>query len=280
MKLKALLLDVDGTLVPVGPNKIPSERVIGSLKKAKDKVRISLVSGRSLEWLVDIFRAIDLEDPCIINGGSQIIHPQTLEVLWERPLLAEDVRKILTIARGKGLSFLVKDGKTSLKNPLQSKFEKPLAIELSNFDSKGQSDRLIQGLLTLPTISLHKFFSWRIDKKYPLEIYITYKDATKEHAGKKLAEILGVDPKDMIGVGDARNDIPLLSVCGVKVAMGNADNKLKAIADYVTVSVYEDGVCDVCEKFVFQNAEVEMPRVKRSLFSKFFDKFVDRFGNH
>ena len=57
----------------------------------------------------------------------------------------------------------------------------------------------------------------------------------------------------MIGVGDARNDAPLLNVCGLKVAMGNADDKLKKIAHYIAPSVDEDGVAHVVERFILSS---------------------------
>ena len=47
-----------------------------------------------------------------------------------------------------------------------------------------------------------------------------------------------------------RNDIPLLNICGLKVAMGNADKKLKSIAHHIAPSVDEDGVAHVVEKFI------------------------------
>ena len=84
MKYKSLLLDVDGTIVPVGPNMKPSEAVSYALKRAKEKVHVSLVSGRCLGWLEELFENLDLKAPCIINGGSQIIDPVTKEIIWER----------------------------------------------------------------------------------------------------------------------------------------------------------------------------------------------------
>ena len=50
--------------------------------------------------------------------------------------------------------------------------------------------------------------------------------------------------------GDFINDIDMFKACGVKVAMGNATEKLKAIADYVTDTVDNDGFVKAIEKFV------------------------------
>lgn len=44
--------------------------------------------------------------------------------------------------------------------------------------------------------------------------------------------------------------MPLLMACGLRVAMGNAVEDLKAIADYIAPPVENDGVADVIEKFI------------------------------
>jgi hydroxymethylpyrimidine pyrophosphatase-like HAD family hydrolase len=54
----------------------------------------------------------------------------------------------------------------------------------------------------------------------------------------------------MIGVGDGHNDLPLFEACGFRVAMGNADEELKKLADYIAPSVEDDGIVDVIEKFI------------------------------
>lgn len=53
----------------------------------------------------------------------------------------------------------------------------------------------------------------------------------------------------MIGVGDGYNDFPLLMSCGLKIAMGNAIEELKDIADYIAPSVDEDGLAKVIDKY-------------------------------
>lgn len=253
LKYKSLLLDVDGTLVPVGPHTRPSDRVSKSLEEAKKRVGVSLVSGRCLDWLTELFAILDLNTPCIINGGSQIINPKTEEILWERPINQEDSREIMKIIRKDRISFIVSDGGTEYDNPQKLEFSKPLAIKLTYFDSKEKSDHCLKVLETIPDISSHKTISWDKDRNYRMEIYITHREATKDHAVQELAKMLNIKTDEMIGVGDSRNDIPLLHACGLKIAMGNADDKLKSIADYIAPDVFEDGVAHVVEKFILSD---------------------------
>ncbi|WP_104163702.1 Cof-type HAD-IIB family hydrolase [Cryobacterium sp. N22] len=58
----------------------------------------------------------------------------------------------------------------------------------------------------------------------------------------QLLDLLGLDAASAIGIGDSTNDIEMLQVCGVGIAMGNATDVVKAHADEVTTSVVDDGV--------------------------------------
>jgi Cof subfamily protein (haloacid dehalogenase superfamily) len=58
----------------------------------------------------------------------------------------------------------------------------------------------------------------------------------------RLMEMLGRDLATSIGIGDSSNDIEMLQLCGVGIAMGNADAAIKAHADEVTTAVLDDGV--------------------------------------
>lgn len=67
-------------------------------------------------------------------------------------------------------------------------------------------------------------------------------DIDKAHAVDLLLQHLGADRADTIAAGDAAVDIPLLEYCAVGVAMGNAPDEIKSIADYVTDDVEVDGL--------------------------------------
>ncbi|MBX4181389.1 HAD hydrolase family protein, partial [Candidatus Parcubacteria bacterium] len=80
--------------------------------------------------------------------------------------------------------------------------------------------------------------------------------------------------------GDARNDTPLLNVCGLRIAMGNADDKLKRIAHYIAPSVEDDGVAHVVEKFILNEFDVDTLGRSASSTPNFFHKLVNFFHYH
>ena len=71
------------------------------------------------------------------------------------------------------------------------------------------------------------------------------KGVTKASALEDLRIRLGVDAADTIAIGDGRNDLDMLRWAGRGVAMGNADDVVRAAADEVTGTIDEDGVVPV-----------------------------------
>ncbi|HHX55014.1 MAG TPA: HAD-IIB family hydrolase, partial [Clostridiales bacterium] len=66
-----------------------------------------------------------------------------------------------------------------------------------------------------------------------------------------IAQHLGIRQEEIIAVGDAGNDIAMIKYAGLGVAMGNATDDVKEIADYITLTNEEDGVAHLIEKFMF-----------------------------
>ena len=73
---------------------------------------------------------------------------------------------------------------------------------------------------------------------------------TKASALSRLAEILDIQPSEIMAMGDANNDIEMLEFAGLGIAMGNASDHVKSHADVVTASNKEDGVARAIEKYI------------------------------
>ena len=54
----------------------------------------------------------------------------------------------------------------------------------------------------------------------------------------------------LLGIGDSVNDLPMFEGCGLRVAMGNAVEPVKARADYITLTNDEDGVGEALRQLV------------------------------
>ena len=73
---------------------------------------------------------------------------------------------------------------------------------------------------------------------------------TKASALEKLRQAWGVAEGDTVAVGDGENDIEMLQWAGFGVAMGHAVPELLTVADAVTGSIAEDGLCAVLDNFL------------------------------
>ena len=83
----------------------------------------------------------------------------------------------------------------------------------------------------------------------PTYLEVMDKRGSKSNAVKFVSERLKLDPSEIIAMGDNYNDIEMIKFAGMGVAMGNAPDDIKAIADYVTDTNNEDGVRKALEKF-------------------------------
>lgn len=81
-------------------------------------------------------------------------------------------------------------------------------------------------------------------------IEITHSDAQKGIALESIAEKLGVDMDEVMAIGDNLNDVSMLSRVGYPVAMENATDEVKAVANYITESNEQDGVGNAIIKYL------------------------------
>lgn len=67
---------------------------------------------------------------------------------------------------------------------------------------------------------------------------------------KKVCDILHISLDETVAFGDHEMDIPMIQTAGLGVAMGNAVDELKQIADHITLSNEEDGVAVALDKIM------------------------------
>jgi len=243
---KALICDIDGTLVPNNRNGIPSKKVIEAVNKASQKIHFGVATARPYFVTKRVIEHLELSGPSIVHGGAQIIDLTSGKVLKEQKIAAEDILKVFEITQGMNLIFKVDEETESV---VMSKNWKPhdvLGAYIPALTLK-IAELLEKELSHISTISAHLVLSW---DKGKVTVDISHTSVGKQYGILEVAEILGIKTHEIIGVGDGYNDFPFLMACGLKVAMGNAVPELKAIADYIAPSVEEDGLVDVLERFI------------------------------
>ena len=86
---------------------------------------------------------------------------------------------------------------------------------------------------------------------------VVEKEASKAKGLQRLCDYYGYSMKDVIAFGDSMNDYEMICQAGLGIAMGNAIEELKEVADYITTSVSDDGIWNGCQHFHFFVREEE-----------------------
>lgn len=247
MKYKAVIFDLDGTAIPNTPNGMPSQRLINAVKHAQGNIKLCAATGRPITNAKAILTALNLQDPCVISAGTQIVDPVTDKMMWEASLEPADVAAILNICKPYHYEVLIRNelmGEGSSASARQS-IDGHVNVMYVMGCAQSDADTILVELEKLPQVTAAGVLSWTQDG---VDIHITHKEATKEHAIGELLRILGLNKDQVIGVGDADNDVHLFAGVGYKVAMGNGTDRLKGLADKIVDTVDDDGLAKLIEE--------------------------------
>ena len=96
-----------------------------------------------------------------------------------------------------------------------------------------------------------------LSRSAPFFLEFLNKNSNKGAGVRMVAEYLGLTADQVICMGDAGNDHHMIEYAGLGIAMGNAMEETKALADYVTDTNDNHGVAAAIEKFIL-NAECEL----------------------
>jgi Cof subfamily protein (haloacid dehalogenase superfamily) len=253
MTYKALILDVDGTLVPYDYNALPSEKVKQFITKAQEQVSVCVATGRSYAFVEPVLKALSIDyGLAIVNNGAQVIDIETKKEYYSQPIAPSDISIIIELLQEEGISFYLNAGGRDI--PYERNYIPAHVFNIYSRElfSQIKIRRVIKKLNNYSKISIQETNHKDADLS---GFVITHALATKQHGTWEAAKILDLKRAELVGVGDGYNDFSLFSACGLKVAMGNANDDLKELADYVAPTVSEDGVAHVIEKYILKSID-------------------------
>lgn len=262
---KMLAIDIDDTLI--NDEKEITEGTKQALAAAVSQgVIVTLATGRMYASAKQLAGQLSLNVPLITYMGSLVKNALDGRVLYERTVPLDAARAIFEYCGSRGLHLqtyvddvlYVKESNEKAKAyaalskipyTVCPDFEKLVSMpsaKLLIIDDPEVLDQTAPSLRELVGGSVH------ITKSKPHFLEIVHAEGTKGHALTHLAEHFGLRLSQVIAIGDSWNDREMLEVAGLGVAMGNAVDALKEIADYVTLSNNDDGIKHVVEKFILQ----------------------------
>lgn len=208
---------------------------------------------------------LKLNVPIITYQGSLIKNMQDEHVLYERSVPAEVARIIFDYCfyHGYHLQAYVNDKLYVREDNQKAKDyarNSNIPYEIAtDFESLCQQKLTKLLIIDEPTVLDEMASELKnivgdtayITKSKPMYLEIMHPEGTKAHALRFLASSIGCKMDEVIAIGDSWNDHEMIEVAGLGVAMANAVDSLKAVANYITLSNNEEGVKHVLEKFIF-----------------------------
>ncbi|HEM6083357.1 TPA: HAD family phosphatase [Streptococcus suis] len=267
--IKLIALDMDGTLL--NENKELMQPQIDAIHQAvKAGVIVVLCTGRPLVGVKPFVQQLgfDKEDEYIIvnNGCSTHSTKDWSLIDWEE-LSAEDVRYLAGFTENDDVQISLFDeedyfvlaekanDRVNLDASLVGMTPQPIDLDEATsgkhrfFEAMfvGEKDA-IDAFENQHNPVLSKRYSTVRSQDYLLEILPN--GASKASGLKKLADRLGILPEEIMAMGDANNDLEMIEFAGLGIAMGNANEQVKAIAQDITDTNENNGVAKAIEKYI------------------------------
>ncbi len=253
-RIRLLVSDVDGTLIGsdkrLAPATIDAVRALGSAG-----IGLCLASSRSVQGMAMYLGELGLDTPAAGLNGAEIVAADGT-VLERRALEPAVARQAIETLTRHGIecwlftdkAWLIRDAAGAFV-PREQKAVQIAPTVVESFDGHFGAVGKIMGattdypLLERVEAELQGLLGDRVNahRSSPWYLDITHPDANKGSAALRLAALLGVGRDELACIGDMDNDIAMLNVAGLSIAMGNAPDHVKAAAQHVTDTNNDEG---------------------------------------
>ena len=254
-RIKAVFFDIDGTLVSFKSHTVPeaARRAIARLRE--QGVKVFIATGRLMKH-VAIVNDIEVDGYITVNGGYCITSAG--EVIFESAFPRATVERVIDLSEQYGFDLNVMTHQDMYVSSMGERVQK--IASMINIMPTVADVRAIAA--TQPVVQMCPYISRELEQEImPLlpdcvgsRWIETFMDLNVRGVDKSLGiqqvmNYYGLTMAEAMAFGDGGNDLPMVRDAAVGVAMGNACDELKAVADYITSSVDEDGVSRALEHF-------------------------------
>lgn len=249
MSRKLIVFDIDGTLVN-DDHELLEETLaaIASLKKAGHMVMCA--TGRSLPIAKEVLEAAEIEHSILSNGSVAFVDGQQI---YGNALNQNSLSEFIALSDKENID-LVFHGLTETKMRNEDiQVETKLAMESfgenlpeveADFHQKNDVYQVVALLPESKMFIYHdKFPDFRFVRWHEYGIDVLPQNGSKAETLKFVAEKYGFNREDIVAFGDGNNDMEMIAYAGIGVVMENAQPELKKIADFITLSNNDGGIC-------------------------------------
>jgi phosphoglycolate phosphatase (TIGR01487 family) len=218
MKFKALAVDIDGTITH--PDRSLSLEAVAKLRSLD--VPVVLATGNILCYAKAASKMIGVCCNIIAENGGIVTTGFDSE-----PLVSDEIGECQ-----KAFEYLSNEFDLTKLDPIHRRTE---IVLKKDFDFDRAKHLLASQKLDVEIIDTH------------FAIHIKSSRINKGTGLIKIAELMGLKTSDFVAIGDSINDVELLETAGFAVAVGNADDFVKDIADFVAKSSYGNGTAEAID---------------------------------
>lgn len=254
MDYKIVFFDIDGTITH-HENGYISDNTKKAIRTLKNKgIKLVAATGRPLSMCQEI-RDLGIDTFITANGGY-VKHNDV--VIHKVPMDRKIVQEIVEYSNKEkhGLSFYTENFKMNgvKENEISVALKETLSLnDYPEIDDLiyNQDVFLMCLFATDETVEKYRltFPHLTFRRWHPYVLNVLQDDVSKSLAILKVLEYYGVDKSEAIAFGDGDNDIDMLELVGLGIAMGNGSDNLKKVANFVTKKSSEDGILFALKRY-------------------------------
>ncbi|OCA97805.1 Cof-type HAD-IIB family hydrolase [Clostridium beijerinckii] len=275
--IKVIIMDVDGTLT--NGKKVITEKTKNALIKAQENgVILILASGRPTSGLMDFAKELKMDENhglLVSFNGAKVVDCETNKVLFNETMSVEQGQAVLEHMKKFDVNPMIDKGDYMYVNDVFNNeiHYNDTILNIIQYESRGGKFKLCEkdDLAAFADYPLNKILTAG-DPEYlqvhykemmepfkdtlscmftaPFYFEFTAEGIDKAKALDTVLIPMGYKKEEMIAFGDGHNDASMVKYAGIGVAMANAVDDLKAIADEITLSNEEDGIAYTLSKYI------------------------------
>lgn len=274
MTIKMIATDLDGTFVN-DQKQLIDENIQAFAECAAQGIQIVPTTGRTIIGVPDEIKNLPGVQYVITSNGATVADLKSGTIISKCLMKYETVLRIMELAQNSeddimydayvdGVGYTKQEfwdnllhyvpnpaildlvRKTRKPVPDSIEYIKNLKVDIEKinlfFVTEEARVRMRKVLAEIPEVL--------VSSSLPNNLEINAVGADKGGALLRLAELLGIRREETMAFGDGENDISMLRMAGFGVAMENAEEHIKAVADHITITNNEAGVAVALRKFV------------------------------
>lgn len=269
---KLVASDVDGTIITSQERILPQVRDV-IVRAVQAGTEVALATGRPHRWIFPVLDQLPIRPVCVTANGAVVYDSANDQVIASHTLAPDTMTEVLDLAKEAfhgvgGVAVACERVGHSAFDPEEEMFVVAPDF-LNTWEEQGFgvlpeyeviSEPAVKMLLRHEGLSAPEMFDILAPFLDPDVAHVTFSmnegllevaapGVTKALGVSTLATMHGIDQSEVIAFGDMPNDIEMLAWAGIGVAMGNARDSVKDVADFVTGTNNEGGIAQVLERW-------------------------------